>query len=292
MNVAFGTVATAGLLILGLLPLEVLGHTVVDDSGCVDIVDPEDDTVWHLVNTCSYDVEVIWCSVDDRTDERECGGSEYYQHLRTLGANARVALDTLARQDIGLAYAACRTDDDRDGFDGIDTDSLTSDGSFTCLVGQRVNSPASLVTYRGEQDLGLDASDCIALSMYTDELGRHWHTVAVHNRCSYSVEFFWSHRLRGENFDFHFDSYCGDDAGLNPGLTYYKGRQALGPGETHPSFLFVDVQWRRGGSPMSADQLSELFLTGAHFEYGACQTGGDSGLGDVATDGSYVCVRQ
>ena len=278
MNVRLAATATVCLL---LLPLDVLGHTVVDDNGCVDLVAPDDATVWYLVNSCPYSVHVAWCSSDDLTGEPKCGGAEYYRRYGVLDPTVgTVAMEASTSQDLSLSHATCRMDHDAAGFNGIDMDSLAPDGSFTCLVGQQVHSAFSLFVTPSETP-GLDAKDCITFSMKSRNLhGNLVHDVMAHNRCAFPVEIFWCHRFNDVEPVWY---YCGD-ASPNPNRRYYKNHKHVPPGDAEQAYMFWDETWIDTNLPIPG------FTDSVHFEYGACRIGGTYGIGEIAADGTYVCV--
>ena len=167
---------------LTLTPLDGFGHDVADDTACVGLSAPEGSTVWNLVNSCPYVLDVVWCDLDGLTDEPSCGGDEYYGQYDILDPDGSAALVTPVTQDIGLAVAACRVDLGA-GFEGIDIDSLEFDGGFVCLVGQRVSSPFGLVAAADDEPGTFTQNDehCIE-SVARDGV---WGLV---NNCSYEVD--------------------------------------------------------------------------------------------------------
>ncbi len=185
-----GMIFVASLL---LLSMNVSGHEVVEDNGCIDFAEPDESSErdeWYLVNTCLYTVDVLWCSLDGSSDGLECGGEEYYARLDILDSEGRVASDVLFSQDLALGVAACRNDYDPTGFNGLDVDSLLPDGSFTCLIGQRSFGASSLVGASSAVS-GVDVpndSHCVSARIARPGSQASWHLV---NDCSYSVDVRW-----------------------------------------------------------------------------------------------------
>ncbi len=161
------------------------GHEVVEDTGCIDVAEPDESSEWdewYLVNTCAYAVDVLWCSLDGPSDGFECGGEEYYARFDTLDSEGRVASDVPFSQDLALGVAACRNDYDPTGFNGLDVDSLLSDGTFTCLIGQRAFGASNL---GGVSSAVASVDDCMVLRL--NGAGA-WELA---NTCSYPVQAMW-----------------------------------------------------------------------------------------------------
>ena len=183
-----GDIVAAGLLVLCLM---VAGHAVAEDNECIDLLALHDASVWNLVNTCPYAVDVVWCSLSDVSAALECGGEPYFKDLRTVGPNGRVATGISLTQDLYLEYGACRTDYDQTGFNGIDVGSMTRGGLFKCRkFGQQpLDWSEKLVGgsgYRPEFYAdSVNAIHCIKpFATPPGYFSPQWYLV---NRCSYDV---------------------------------------------------------------------------------------------------------